>query len=499
MSDEGGLRDQLTQLLAIDTEVDSNLVERLEHFISSDDSTASLSLWFGTDRIQGSADSVEKTLATLIQLDIARIDDVLDDVINLILHHEQFQDIEARWRALQFLIEHSPPRRNVRIKLLDVSWPELSRDLDAAVEFDNSILFRKIYDEQFGSPGGTPFSLLIGDYEVSHTNSQHDSHIDDIATLQSLSGVAASAFAPLILQASPDLFCADTYGDLVRGTNLDALFQERQYHWWNSFRQSPDARFVGLVMPHVMYRGPYQSERLGRSGFQYQESWGSTDADHRLWGSAVFLFAVSCVQTFVASGWFEGIIGQDGYGVISDLPLLFESTDNDIPLFPLDVVIDESLQRELAAHGFIAARRSKTSIRVDFPSAPSAYKPQSYDDPAHADNEQLSSQLNLLLGVSRMAHYVKIFGRSLVGSGLGAGPIESRLQNWLAGYTVTGGTASTTVRSRYPLSSFKVSVTESSDSPGTLLCEIDLCPHSQIYDSGVNLQFRTELRETSRA
>lgn len=499
MTDVGGLRDQLGLLLAMHSSRDNALPVRFEQFARSRDDGLSLLLWFGSQILESeTADPQPNRLRNLIQADIARIDEILTETINLILHHRRFQEIEARWSGLRLLVTHAPRHKNVRVRLLDVTWNELSLDAETALEFDHSQLFRKVYDEEFGSPGGIPFSLLIGDYEISHRSSNRQHHVGDVSTLQSISGVAAAALAPLVVAASPQLFGADAFSEIVRGTNLDALFRERQYHWWNAFRQSPDARYVGLVLPRVLYRAPYRPEQLDACEFPFSESRTADHGSSRLWGSAVFMFALSCVQAFDQSGWFEGIVGRDGPGRIHSLPTVYEEPDEAIPVFPVEVVIDEAFNRDLARLGFIAVRRSKLGSQVDFAAAPSAHQPKTYRDAATMDNELLSCQLNLLLGLTRFAHYVKIFSRNLIGSGISAGAIQTRLHQWLAGYTAVGSNVRPEIRSEYPLTAFKVRVWEKPDSPGSILCELYLRPHSQVHHADISLQFQTELTDQRR-
>ena len=489
-----GLRELLFRLLDLDERKDPEEFARVDQFIQVQDAAISLALWIGDiDQQDSDATEVARRIRNLLQRDIATIDELIDQTLNQILHSPVFQDIEARWRGLKSLVIHDPRKQNVRIRILDVTWAELRYDAETAIEYDHSLLFRKVYDEEFGSPGGIPFSLLIGDYSVSHRFDDDVQRGDDITTLESISGVAAAAFAPFVAAASPRLFGADSFAELVRGIRLDVLFAERQYLRWSQLRTSPDSRYLGLVVPRTLCRAPYSQEQLGSSGFIFSESRVSDEGENRLWGSGVFPFAMSCIQSFVQTGWFEGIVGHDGPGALGHLPRLTEEVDESVHVSPVEVTIDEEFNRDLSVHGFMSLRRSKFSEQIDFASVSSLYQARPMADPAIMNNELLSAQMNLLLGVARFAHYVKIYSRNLIGSGHSPGQIQTQIHNWLAGYTAVTGNVPEEVRSQYPLTAFKVEVWERAGAPGSYLCELFLRPHSQVHMADIDLQFQTEL------
>lgn len=487
------LRHRLHQLLQDQSPGHRGLLAEFDDFLAQSDPGRCLALWMSDCSSTGEPEDRGRRIRNQLQADIAGIDDLISESLNGILHHPKLQTVEARWRGLRFVTGHAPLRENVRIRVLDLSAADLRQDLETAIEYDRSILFRKVYDDEFGSPGGQPFGLLIADFEVTHHWTRERPEQLDPATLESLAGVSAAAFAPVVLNASPQLLGGESFQDLVRGARLEKLFQEPQYNRWRAFRGHPDARFAGLVLPRAQYRPLYRSEHLKNCEFSFSEHRTEPDGSARLWGGGTWLFAVACLQTFIRTGWYEGLVGMDGPGAIRTLPLMHEDPGEELPIFPLEVLIDEAFQRELQVHGLMPVRVSKPETVLSFPVAVSLMSLAAAGAAEKPENAVLALQLNLLLGVSRFAHYIRILARNMIGSGLGAGDLQIRLHRWLSRYVTANSGNSPLLRSKYPLSGFQVVVTERAGFPGAYFCQLSLKPHSQIHDADIQFEFLTDL------
>jgi type VI secretion system protein ImpD len=317
---------------------------RLEDFLTDSAPGAALRRWFrvpSSARFNYSRDQVVDRL----HRDIAELDVKLTDQLNAILHHPKFQQLEASWRGLRYLTDQAAGLRDVKLRVLNLSWLELSRDLQRAIEFDQSQFFSKVYSEEFGSPGGEPFGVILGDYEVSHRVSPDHPH--DLDALESLAHVAAAAFAPMIMGAHPTLFGLDDYAALGTPLNLPRTFQQLEYLRWHRIRDTEDARFVGLVLPHVLMLLPYQDEELRSTGFRFSEQVAGPDNRDYLWGSAVYALGAVLLREFAQSGWLAAIQGVErgveAGGLVTGLPQHDFGTDvqNLVPKYSTDVMITD--------------------------------------------------------------------------------------------------------------------------------------------------------------
>lgn len=429
---------------------------------------------------------------------IASIDALLSAQVNAILHHPRFQQLEASWRGLAYLVTASATTRRVRIRLLDVSWRELARDFECAIDFDQSQLFDKVYGAEFGTPGGEPFGLLIGDYYVRHQRSaEHPT--DDVGTLKAIAAVAAAAFCPFVTGCAPGLLGVDRFADLASDVDLARSFEGLDFARWRSLREADDARFVGIALPRILLRQPYRDDPRRVDGFRFRERAGAPDAAEFLWGNAAFAFAGVAMRAFDHYGWFADLRGVpddlDGGGLVADLPGHGFQSDGRSTMAnaPLDVYLTDRQEKQLSELGFVPLSRVGYLDACVFYSAQSIHRPKGYDRPGATANARLSAMLQYVLCASRFAHYIKTIGRDRIGSFTTAADFEEHLRRWLQGYCLANEDAPTALMARYPLRDAEVQVRDIAGRPGTFGCIIHLKPHFQLDDVQTSFRLVTEL------
>ena len=438
------------------------------------------------------------SLLAAIDREIAAIDRALCDQVNAILHAPAVQALEARWRGLRYITAVAYDCERAKVRILTASWGEVVRDLERAADFDQSSLFRKVYTEEFGMPGGEPFGLMIGDYEVQHRAG--DGHFtDDVGALKSLSMVAAASFCPFILGASPRMLQLESFRELGRPKSLATVFAQPEYQRWQGLRDADDMRFIGLVLPRILMRPPYAYDPGRIDGFRFAEATHDTSGATHLWGNAAFAFGSVVLRAFAANGWFADLRGaprdEIRGGLVTDLTVTSFATDTPgIAIKPsVEYQMSESQERELADLGFIALRKSPYTDFSVFYGNPSLQRPARFDRAAANINAKLSSMLQYTLCVSRFAHYIKVLGRDRVGSTMTAEQCQEFLNNWLINYCEGSDNASNEVKARYPLRQASVEVRESPGKPGSYSCTVFLRPHYQLDDISTGFRLITEL------
>ncbi|MDX1811648.1 MAG: type VI secretion system contractile sheath large subunit, partial [Gammaproteobacteria bacterium] len=439
-------------------------------------------------------------LIRLINVLIARIDQKLNRQLNAILHHPKLQQLEASWRGLQYLTFQADEEENIKIRFLDVNWVTLDKDMDRAIEFDQSALFRKIYNNEFGTAGGEPFGVLLGDYYVTHRPSA-DHRTDDLLALQEISQVSAAAFAPFIASADPKLFGVDDFAGLGLPVNYEAVFSQAEYRKWNAFRETDDSRFVGLTLPRVLMRKPYEYDSFRSDRFNFSEDVSSPDGQHYLWGNAVYAFGAVLMQSFASNAWFTNIRGSNagvgGGGIVSDLNVPSFKTDKEgVALkYATDVLVTDLSEKTLSELGFIPLCHSKDTEYAVFYSNQSVQGATSYSDEAAEINAKISGMLQYIMCVSRFAHYIKVIGREKIGSFFSASECEDYLYKWLLSYSTASTSGTEEHLAKYPLSEAKVEVNEIIGKPGAYSCTIHLKPHMQLDEMVSAVKLVTELSE----
>ncbi len=470
---------------------------RLQRFLGEQKPAEALREWFGGRQFQSAQDVLRE-----LNRQVGILDRLLNRQLNRILHHPQFQQLEASWRGLMYLVEKvwredDPDRPSVKVRVLNVSWSQLQRDLDRALEFDQSEIFRKVYEEEYGMAGGESFGVLVGDYMVGRHNT-------DLDTLDKLSQVAAAAFCPFIANAGPELFGLEDFGELERHRNYEQIFSSLDYLRWRSLRQKEDARFLALVLPRVLMRLPYMDDGRRVDGFVFREDVAGQDRNRYLWAGAAFAFAGNLIRAFARTGWLADIHGVhrdlDDAGLITDLPVHSFATDpfGIAPKSSTDVIVTDELEKHLAELGFISLCDCQDTEYSAFYSTPSLQQPQKYDQQSATTNARISSMLHSMLCVSRFAHYLKAMGRDRIGGDMDAHKLEQDLQRWIADYTTPDSDASPETRARYPLREANVQVATVPGESGAMRAVMHLLPHYEIEGINTSIRLVAMLRGSRR-
>lgn len=468
---------------------------RLEAFLAAGDPAAALADWFGADlSIIGDA----RTLKAAIERDIAFLDALLTEQLNLVLHHRRFLKVEASWRGLRYLVTCAAGAENVLVRVLNASWRELSNDFDRAGEFDQSALFTKVYSEEFGMPGGKPYGVLLCDYTVQHQPTA-DHPVDDVSTVSSLASVAAAAFAPAILNASPRLLGLDDFRDLDQVQSLAGLFHPAEYARFGRLRDAEDARFIGLVLPRILLRAPRIRDGGAGLAFRYREDAQGLSSERLCWGGAVFAFGEVLVRNFHLHGWFADMCGtrrdELDHGVVAGLSAPSAETDAPgiVPRFACELAIPAHVEQDLWQSGLMTLNVCKDTPRLAFHSSVSIQAVRTADPSPAGVNARLSAMLRYILCVSRFAHYVKVKIRDRIGSYVTAEACERDLQAWLHTYCLGNDDASPEMKARYPLREARVSVRPAPGRSSALNCVLHLRPHFQLDHVFTTFKLVTEL------
>jgi type VI secretion system protein ImpD len=421
---------------------------------------------------------------------IARIDFLINKQLNLILHHPDFQALEAAWRSLQFLISNLNQQKRVYVKILDVSFKELQKDLLNAIEFDQSQIFKKVYNQEYDIAGGQPYGLLVGNYQFRPAPR-------DFEMLQALMKISAAAFAPFVASVSPHMFGVNDYAELKPTLNFKHLFKLPQYQRWSQLRQEEDARFIGLTLPQFLLREPYnQYADKNSNRFFTEEPLCRNDF---LWGSTAFAYAAVVCNTFHHSGWLADIrgISADSYtgGAIEYLPRNYFSVNKakDIPKVATDIYLTDSQEKIFSEMGFISLRDNPHINTAVFYNTPSIQQPQRYSKEKAAQNAYLSGMLHYVLCASRFAHYVKIMIRDKIGKFISAEECEYFIQQWLLKYCAASQHISNDARAKYPLNEAKVKIHANISDPGKYSCTLYLKPHYQLDEIQTHLKLVTHI------
>lgn len=408
---------------------------------------------------------------------VQKIDDLLGVQVNEFLHHPAFQELEGIWRGLHYLIMNTETSTYLKIRVMNISKKDLLNDLEHAIEFDQSQMFKKIYEEEYGTFGGSPYSCLIGAYEFTR-------HPQDILLLEKISNVAAAAHAPFIAAAHPRLFDMDSFAHLTEPRDLAKIFDSTEMVKWNSFRNSEDSRYVALTLPRVLMRLPYGPDTLPVEGMHFVEPIDGADNSQFCWGNAAFVMAQKIGHAFSLYRWPAAIRGVEGGGLVEGLPAYtFKTTDGDLALkCPTEIAITDRREKELSDLGFLAICHSKGTDFAAFFGGQTTQKPKIYNtDDANA-NSSLSSRLPYLLCASRFAHYVKAIMRDKIGSFLTREGVSLYLNNWIAGYVLLNDAANMELKSRFPLREARVDVYDVPGKPGSYKATIYLRPHFQLEE-----------------
>ena len=410
----------------------------------------------------------DKNLTKSINDAIAAIDQKMSQQLSAILQNEKFQKLEGSWRGLHHLVTESETGGSLKIRMLNISKKELGRDLEKAVEFDQSQIFKKIYESEFGTAGGEPYGALVGDYEFS-------SHPNDISLLSKMSNVAAAGFCPFISASAPEMFGFENFTELSKPRDLEKIFDSAEYIQWRSFRESDDARFVTLTMPRVLARLPYGSSTNPIEEFNFEEVESNQDGKHieaghddYCWMNAAYALGSTINKSFAEYGWCTSIRGAEGGGKVTGLPShSFVSDDGDVDQkCPTEIGITDRREAELSKLGFLPLCHYKNTDYAVFFGAQSTQIPKKFNDPDASANAAISARLPYIMATSRIAHYLKVMARDKIGSFVEASEAETWLNDWINQYVNAAPGASAEMKARYPLAEARVEVKEVPGQPG---------------------------------
>ncbi|MEO6811997.1 MAG: type VI secretion system contractile sheath large subunit [Isosphaeraceae bacterium] len=440
------------------------------------------------DQVMTGTMTVSKDTASMINARIGQIDRLISKQLNAVMHHEEFQKLESSWRGLHYFVHQSETGQTLKVRVMNVSKKDLLKDMERAPEFDQSALFKKVYEEEFGTFGGAPFGALIGDYEFSR-------HPQDISLLEKISNVAAAAHAPFISAAGSELFNLDSYSDLGNPRDLAKIFNGAEYVKWRSFRESEDSRFVGLCLPHILMRLPYGPETTPVESFNFQEDVDGTDHTKYLWGNAAYAFGTRLTESFAKHHWCAAIRGVEGGGLVSGLPThTFKTDEGDVALkCPTEIAITDRREKELADLGFIPLSHCKNTDYAAFFGAQSTQQAKLYNTDAANANARLSTQLQYIMATSRFAHYLKAMMRDKLGSFMSRSDCEFFLNSWIAQYVTTAANANQDTKAKRPLSEARIDVVDVPGKPGCYKAVAFLKPHFQLDELTISLRLVAEL------
>jgi type VI secretion system protein ImpC len=419
---------------------------------------------------------------------IAQIDHLLSLQLNEVLHAPEYQELEGRWRGLQYLLSQSETSDKLKIKIMNVSKKELLRDLQRAPEFDQSALFKKVYEEEYGVFGGSPFGALLGDFEFGKSG-------QDVELLEKVSQVAAASHAPFISGASHEVFNLEDYTQLDAPRDLAKVFDTTDYAKWKAFRDSEDSRYVALTLPRMLLREPYGSATVPIEAFQYEERVEGPAHDKYLWGNAAWAMGAKVTQAFARHGWCATIRGVESGGLVEGLPVhTFRTEGGDVAMkCPTETPITDRREKELAELGFVPLVHCKDTPSAAFFSVQSAQKPKKYQQEAATANARISAQLPYIFAVSRFAHYLKSMMRDKIGGYTSKDEIQGFLNNWIMNYVVANPDASADAKAERPLREARIEVQEIPGKPGAYRAVAFLRPHFQLDELTVAMRLVAEL------
>jgi len=437
---------------------------------------------------EGMKSAPDKGVVAMINERIAEIDQILTDQLNAIMHHPDFQALESSWIGLRDMVFGTETSTTLKLRLMNVTKKELLKDLETAVDHDMSVLFKKVYEEEYGTFGGNPYSLLIGDYYFGR-------HPQDMALLQRISKVAAAAHTPFITAVAPTMFDMTSFTDLGVPRDLSKIFESAELTTWRSFRDSEDSRYVSMVLPRYAARLPYGAKTKPVDSFNFEEDVDGRDHSKYLWGNSCYQLGLRITDAFAKYNSTTAIRGVEGGGKVCGLTAhTFKTDDGDVVLkCPTEVTITDRREKELNDLGFISIVNSKGSDFAAFFGGQTTNKPRVYNlDTANA-NAALSSRLPYVLAASRFAHYLKVIMRDKIGSFQTKDSVESYLNTWLSQYVLLDANATQGEKARFPLAEGRVDVVEVPGRPGAYQATVFLRPHFQMEELTTSIRLVAEL------
>ncbi|HZR21583.1 MAG TPA: type VI secretion system contractile sheath large subunit [Verrucomicrobiae bacterium] len=432
------------------------------------------------------SDNAIKTIEAII----AEIDRKLTEQVNLILHHQDFKSLEGTWRGLHYLINNTETGENLKIRVMNISKKEVSKTLKKfkGTAWDQSPLFKKLYEEEFGMPGGQPYGCLMGDYYFDHS-------APDVEMLAGIAQISAAAHAPFITAAAPSLLNMETWQELSNPRDLAKIFGTPEYAAWKSLRESEDARYLGLTMPRVLARIPYGAKTSPVDEFAFEEDTAGADHTKYVWTNAAYSMATNITRAFKLYGWCARIRGAESGGMVEGLPVhSFPTDDGGVDMkCPTEIGITDRREKELADCGMMPISHWKNTDFAVFVGAQSLQKPAVYDDADATANANLAARLPYLFATCRFAHYLKCMVRDKIGGFATKETLETWLNKWISGFVTSDPTASEETKAKFPLSEAQVVVEEDQSNPGYYSSKFYLKPHYQLEGLTVSLRLVSKL------
>ena len=432
---------------------------------------------------------VSDSLNLSLDARVAELDRIISEQLSAIMHAPEFQQLESSWRGLHYLCRQTSTGPMLKIKVLNAPKKDLVRDFKAAIDFDQSALFKKVYEEEFGTFGGAPFGALVGDYYIGRQP-------EDMYFIEQMSHVAAAAHAPFISAASEDMFGLESLAEMGKPRDLAKVFDTVEYAKWKSFREGEDSRYVGLALPRFLGRLPYDpKEGTTVEGFNFVEEVEARDHGRYLWCNSAYAMGARLTRAFEEYGWCAAIRGVEGGGLVEDLPThTFRTDDGEVALkCPTEIALTDRREKELSDLGFIPLVHCKNTDYAAFFGAQSAQRAKKYDSDAANANAVLSTQLQYIFAVSRIAHYLKAMMREKVGSFASVGGVEEFLNRWIAQYVLLDDNAT-----QDPLREASIQVSEVPGKPGVYRAVAFVRPHFQLDELSVSLRLVAELPAAAR-
>ncbi|HET6277523.1 MAG TPA: type VI secretion system contractile sheath large subunit [Candidatus Polarisedimenticolia bacterium] len=434
---------------------------------------------------------ISEDAVTTITAMIAAIDTKLSEQVNQIMHHEEFQRLEGAWRGLHYLVNNTETDEMLKIRVLNISKKELGKTLKKfkGTAWDQSPIFKKMYEEEYGQFGGEPYGCLIGDYYFDHSP-------PDVELLGEIAQVAAASHAPFIAAAAPSLMQMDSWQELSNPRDLTKIFQTAEYAAWRSLREADDARYLGLAMPRFLARLPYGAKTAPVEAFDFEEETEGADHNKYTWANSAYAMAVNINRSFKEFGWCSRIRGVESGGAVEGLPVhTFPTDDGGVDMkCPTEIAISDRREAELAKNGFMPLLHKKNTDIAAFIGAQSLQKPAEYEDPDATSNANLAARLPYLFASCRFAHYLKCIVRDKIGGFKERDDMQRWLANWINQY-VDGDPANSSeaTKARKPLAAAEVVVEEVEGNPGYYTSKFFLRPHYQLEGLTVSLRLVSKL------
>lgn len=421
---------------------------------------------------------------------IAELDKKLSAQVNEIIHHPDFTELESAWRGLDYLVSHTETSESLKIRVLNVSKNDLSKTFKKfkGSSWDQSPLFKKIYEDEYGTAGGEPFGALICNYYFNQS-------APDIEVLKGMAQIAAAAHAPFIAAAAPAMFNLDSWQDLSNPRDLTKIFSTPEYAAWRSFRETDDSRYVALTLPRVLSRMPYGPDTNPVEGFAFVEDTSDGDSSHYVWMNAAYAMGVNINRSFADYGWCAHIRGVESGGVVADLPThTFPTDDGGMAMkCPTEIAITDRREAELSKNGFLPLCYWKNTDYAVFLGGQTVNKPQEYDNADATANAVLSARLPYIFATSRFAHYLKCIVRDKIGSFKERTDMQNWLSDWISNYVTSDPNASEEIKAKYPLAEARVEVEEIEGQPGYYNARFYLRPHYQLEGLTTSLRLTAKV------